>query len=115
MALTISVVLDPEFGDRVEKLAFRNIVWLIESDVNRGACTRAMRHAEEWPQLSITMFRQTGESRSDWLVLLDQIDLQHGRPSQHWTYDTLEVIGAEPGHELRAAIEERGFTAIRPP
>src|SRR5258708_34267000 len=114
MARTISVVRDPSFGDRVEKLAFRNIVWLIESDTNRVAAARAMHHAEEWPHLSITMFRRIGDSKGDWLVLLDQIDLHHGRPGQHWTFDTLEVIGAETGDEPRAALEERGFTTGRP-
>jgi uncharacterized protein involved in copper resistance len=73
-----------------------------------------MRHAEEWPQLSITMFRHTGQSKDDWLVLLDQIELHHGRPSQRWAYDTLAVIGGKLSDEIRAAVEERGFATVRP-
>jgi hypothetical protein len=112
MARVISVVLDREFGDALEPLAFRNPVWIIESEANTAASEAAWHRATEWPQISVTVFRDEPRTKDDWAYLIDQLELHHGPFSQRSRYDTLQVIGRLLTADIRAAMHEAGFDRV---
>jgi hypothetical protein len=114
MARTIALVLDPAYGERLEKLAFRSAVWIVESEVNRLAAEEAWRLSDQWPQISVTVFRDPGPDtpREYWAGLLEQIALHEGALSRTRPYDTVEAIGGPLTPSFRAALEEAGFTTL---
>ena len=107
MPRTIAVVLNPDFGASLGPLAFRLPVWIIDTAENRTAAEEAWRSAEEWPHISVTVFRATVHpAKDEWLRLFEQIDLHHGSYSQRVPYEVIEVIGAELTPAARAAVAE---------
>jgi len=114
MARTITLVLDRTYGERLEKLALRSPVWIVESEANRLATEETWRLSDQWPQISVTIFRDPGPSTNHeyWLGLIGQLDLREDPSSRLRPYDTLEVIGSPLTPSFRAALEESGFTAF---
>jgi hypothetical protein len=100
--MRIALVLATDFRDRLQKLAFRMPVWIVETPQNRAAAQEVWRMAEEWPQIDVTVFNNAPVRREEWLEQLRIIDL-HARVS------TLEVIGGEMTLPARAALAELGF------
>jgi hypothetical protein len=108
MARTVTIVVDREFGERLEPLAFRNPIWIVESDPNRYAASMALHKAVDWPQISVTVFRFPEAPTSDeWLSLLRQLDLGQRRP-----FDTVIVIGTSITEAMLIAFEEAGFEKL---
>jgi hypothetical protein len=108
MARTVTIVVDREFGDRLEPLAFRNPIWIVESDPNRYAASMASHKAVDWPQISVTVFRFSEEPTSDeWLSLLRQLDI-----GQRRQFDTVIVIGTSITEAMLTAFEEAGFEKL---
>ncbi|HEX8172393.1 MAG TPA: hypothetical protein VF824_17800 [Thermoanaerobaculia bacterium] len=102
---SVAVVLDPDFGDRLDKLAFRLPVWVVDSPPNRIAAENAWRASLEWPHITVTIFRALPDhpTREHWAELLEMIAL-------HEPYDAVEVVGAELTLPARSALLESGFT-----
>jgi hypothetical protein len=108
MARIVTVVLDREFGDRLEPLAFRNPVWIVESDTNRYAAAMASHKAVDWPQISVTVFKFPAEPTTDeWVSLIKQLDIAGPRP-----FDVVVVMGSELTAAILAAFREVGFDKI---
>jgi hypothetical protein len=101
--MRVALVLAPDFRDRLQKLAFRMPVWIVETPENRRAAQEVWRMADEWPQINVTVFHGMPSKREEWLEQLRLIDL-HGRMS------AIEVIGGEMTLPARAALTELGFT-----
>lgn len=99
----VALVLLPDFSDRLQKLAFRMPVWLIETPENRSAASEVSRMRDDWPQIDVILFRGAPVRRDEWLERLRLIDL-------HSRVLTLEVLGSEMTLPARAALTERGFT-----
>jgi hypothetical protein len=95
----VAVVLVEDFSDRLEKLAFRTPVWLVDTPPNRASAEEAWRAAVEWPHITVTLFRAS----DDWPTLLGQIELRD-------RIDALEVIGASLAPETHTALVDAGFT-----
>lgn len=104
MSRTVTIVLEPEFGEQLHELALRSAVWIVETDTNRAAAEEAWRRAVEWPHIHVTVFRP-----SDLRHLLEQIELHHGPHSQARPFSILEIIGAELTPEAQAALDDAGF------
>lgn len=102
--MRLAIVLDPEYGDRLEKLAFQRPVWIVESSANRTAAEAAWLRASEWPQISVTLFRPlpATPSKADWSAFLAQLDLHH-------PVSSLDFIGTPLTLPLRAALLEARF------
>jgi hypothetical protein len=95
----VAVVFIEDFSDRLEKLAFRTPVWLVDTPPNRASAEDAWRAAVEWPHITVTLFR----SSDDWPTLLGQIELRD-------RIESLEVIGASLTRATQAALISAGFT-----
>jgi len=117
---TVGLVVDPEYGERLGALAARMPVWIADTPTNRRAAEALRRgapadlsHAEAG---AVTTFRVAAEDSAAARVLgiLGMVDLHHGAYSHVPPYGALEVIGAEPTPELRAALAEYGLTELEP-
>jgi len=98
MSRRVTIVFDPEFGDRLAPLVMRMPVWIAESGANRPAVAEAWTRATEWPQISVTVFRPTDELRH----LLSQI----GHPRR------VDVVGLSLTDDAREALYAVGFTNL---
>lgn len=108
MPRTVAVVFEPDFTERLEKLAFHTPVWLVDTPANRAAAEQAWRAAVEWPHITVTLFRAPARApgRDDWRLLLEQIErLERG-------YETMEVIGTPLSLVARAVLTGAGFTVF---
>jgi hypothetical protein len=108
VARSVAVVFEPDFSERLEKLAFHTPVWLADTPANRAAAEEAWRAAVEWPHIHVTLFRapKAVPSRDDWRLLLEQIDaLERG-------VESLEVIGAQLTLVARAVLTGDGYTVF---
>ncbi|MFZ2490563.1 MAG: hypothetical protein WA208_03675 [Thermoanaerobaculia bacterium] len=105
MARLVSIVFDSDFGEQLEKLAFRCPVWIVDTPDNLGAAEGVWTRIAEWPHISVTMFRQpeTTFSRGDWRRLLDQISFQEK------SVETVDVIGTALTPSARAAFADEGL------
>jgi hypothetical protein len=105
MPRTIAIVLEPDYSVRLEKLAFRTPVWIVDTPPNRAAAEEAWHTAIEWPHITVTMFRSSGPTTTieAWDDLLDQIEL-HETP-----FDVVEVIGSPLTLPARGALMQHGF------
>jgi hypothetical protein len=98
MSRRVAIVFEREFGERLEELAMRMPVWIVESNANRAAVSEAWNRASEWPHISVTVFRPTDNLRH----LLSQIG--HAQ--------RVDVIGMALSDEARDALMAAGFTKI---
>jgi hypothetical protein len=110
----VAIVLEPDYSARLRDLAFTVPVWLIETPANRRAADEVWMHAQDWPQLSVTIISDLPPSmrKEDWRRLLDQIELRHGPAAQRFPFDALLLIGTEMTPSLRAALNDTGFGAV---
>jgi hypothetical protein len=119
-AYTVGLVVDPEFGARLGAQAARMPVWIADTPANRAAAAALRREAPaSVPHTAagaVTTFRVASEeSPAEWaLRALGDVDLHHGQYSHAPPYGALEVVGAEPTPDLRAALAEYGLTEIEP-
>jgi hypothetical protein len=98
MSRRVAIVFDREFGDRLAALVMRTPVWIVESSANRSAVSEAWNRANDWPQISVTVFRPPDDLKH----LLSQI----GRPQR------VDVIGLPLTDDAREALSAAGFTKI---
>ena len=113
MARRVSVVLDRNYGAKLEGLAMKTDVWIVESDANRAAADALWSVAQEWPHISVTIFRAPEVPTEDtWRTLLHQIHLGEGRAEKHASFETIDVIGSEATDEARRVLEGAGFDSI---
>lgn len=95
----VTVVFAGDYSEKLDKLAFRAPVWIVDTPANRSAAEEALHAAVEWPHMSITLFRF-----DDWRTLLEQISFQQRG------VDTLDVIGSALTLPARAMLSDAGFT-----
>ena len=112
MARRIALVLDRNYGSRLSKLALTSEVWVVESEANQIAAGELWHSAEQWPQISVTIFRVPEVLGEDeWKLVLDQVQLR--RPNSKLPVsETIDVIGSEATHEARRALAGFGFSTI---
>lgn len=108
MARSVALVLDHDFGAKLENLAFRVPVWIVETPRNRVVAEDAWRRATEWPHISVTLFRAPPNQpmKADWASLLEIIELHE--PS----IETVEVFGSPLTLPARAAFDDAGFVRL---
>jgi hypothetical protein len=116
--LVVSIVVDREFGGRVDETAARGPVWIAESATNRAAAEAwRIRHAASMPHDGVTVFRVNPAGPPErWVAdILSTVELHYGaydeRPP---TFDVLEVWGAPLTSELEGRLIDDGYIAIVP-
>jgi hypothetical protein len=113
----VAVVVDPAFGERLRELPPGVPVWVADTPANRAAAQRLWRGRRERTHLDgVTTFEvEPGRTPAEWCAaVLGQVDLHHGEYSHAPPYAAVEVIGAEPTAELRAALAQYGLTEVTP-
>jgi hypothetical protein len=105
MPRTVAIVLDSDYSAALEKLAFTTPVWIVDTPENRSAAEQVWHAANEWPHLTVTLFRAPvgTATKDDWRTLLEQIAFQEKAA------DTIEVIGSPLTLAARAALTDAGF------
>jgi hypothetical protein len=109
--VTVSVVLDPGFGARIEELTSAGPVWVTASEAN-GAAVRACwaKTRPEHNMVTIWSEPRNGQSAEEWLGILDDLDLHHSRDWAGPGIATLQVIGCPLNDAASAALQEFGYT-----
>ncbi len=112
---TVALVVDPTFGARLEEIAARMPVWIVDTPTNRPI---AERHWQECPGQShvdgVTTFSvDPTRPREEWCIgELPAIDLHHGEYSANPPYRAIQVYGVEPTERIGTAFAEYGMTNI---
>jgi hypothetical protein len=117
MAYTVAIVVTPNIGADLPALADRLQVWLAATPSNRAAADAYRQsHPNYSPEQGVTTFRIASTDLPDAQVLqvLDDVELHHGAHSHIPPWDGLEIYGAEPSTQLRAALAEFGVNTIEP-
>lgn len=112
----VSIVVDPEFGCRLDAVAEKGPVWIADTPTNRPAAE--LWWLEHYPYSQpdrVTTFRVAPDaSPEQWcLDVLPTVDLHFGayddRPPR---YDVIEIRGTPPTAALRACLAENGYDQI---
>lgn len=110
--VSLAVVLDPEYGERLQGLVERMPIWALNSTTNRAAA-EWIWEKEEAARKRITLFDVTDYplDTQDFIGVLASIEgerKKHGAPAVR----DLEVIGMELFPDLNGALLEFGFQTI---
>jgi hypothetical protein len=107
----VGLVLDPQFGDRIEELASRTHVWVIASQANRRVAERLWAKGLKGMEIGgVTTFGKDRLASDREHVFLDEIaniDEHHYYHSP--PYSVLEVVGVFASETLRRKLQELGF------
>jgi hypothetical protein len=95
----VTVVFHDDYSEKLEKLAFRTPVWIVDTPANRQAAEGAWHEAVHWPHISVTLFRF-----DDWPSLIEQVAFQFRSVAG------IDVIGTQLTLPARAALDAAGFS-----
>lgn len=113
----VTLVLDRNFGARLELIASASHVWVIDTPTNRIFAEDYWRQGvDDERSGNITTFKVSDGTPDilDIFDLLDTIDLHHGLLSSTPPYAVLEVIGLPLSAIIRSRIRKLGFTRFEP-
>lgn len=112
----VSIIVDPEFGERLTALAERGPVWIADTLVNRPIaeawCGRRGRPVSDE---RVTTFRvNPGAGPEEWVAdILAMVELHHGGFDDNPpSYETLEVWGASLSPRLRDLLTAAGYAEL---
>ena len=109
---TVGIVVDTEFGNRIEQLAREMPVWVVDTPVNRAAAEQFHREGSSPTHRDgVTTFKvDVSGTPNDWCRdILQAVDLHHGELSHDPPYGSVMVIGTDLSAELRMVFERYGF------
>lgn len=107
---SVAIVVDPNFGDELHRLARRMPVWIVDIPGNRAAVETVRSETDTQTRSAVTTFTVRGDDLSQWCrAILPQIDLHHGEYSQSPAYDSVDVYGSAATVELVKIFSECGF------
>ena len=117
----VIVIVDPNYGDRIETAAQTAPVWTVCSFVNKAACERI------WATHRTLDHRETGavtcyditdqEDRlGNLLAVLPTLEEHHGKiRDDQFSFPNgfvLEVVGLTPTETVTSTLKELGFSAF---
>lgn len=111
----VLLVVDEDYGPRLQSLARSSPVWIVDTEANRKAVVEVRQlAAESGSDAAVTTFKylRDDSAPATCLKILPVVDLHHGAYSGG--YSVLEVIGAGLSEDLRVAIEALGFSEFEP-
>jgi len=108
--VTITVILAPDYGERLHDAALLGPVWVTPSGANRLAVERCWKHstAGSYP---VTYWSEprVGSSEEEWTAILDDLDLHHSKPWAGPGIAAIHVVGASLTNHARNALREFGY------
>ena len=108
----VFVVLDRNYGERLDPLAQNGPVWIVDTDANRVVAQHIWADAPNRSHLEgVTTFKFLEDSSPEDILVneLAQIDLHHGVHSANPPYTVIEVIGAGISDKVKESLSEFGF------
>ncbi len=111
---TLALVLEPEFGERMEGLVERMPLWAINSTTNRAAAEWLWEKAPE-TRKRITLFDVPDWplDTQEFVGVIASIETQR-KQQKLAPIEELEVIGMELFPDLNGALLEFGFKTVEP-
>ena len=109
---SVLVILDPNYGERLQQVWPGRPVWIAMSPINEPTVRSLWSSHPNCDHLNgITGFRFDADAPPENSLLdnLDMIDLHHGLYSSRDPYTVLEVIGARLTINVREALSKLGF------
>jgi hypothetical protein len=118
-AYSVGIIVDPQFGQRLDQLASRLPIWIVDTPVNRQAAERRWQQKEEATHTEpgdVTTFTvDTAQTPEEWCAsVLGVVDAHHDEYSHNPPYDAVEVVGAQLTDPLLEALSAFGLTEIEP-
>jgi len=115
------VVVDPDYGDRIERLAAAAPVWIVDTPTNRTPCEllwKSHPHRDHRESGALTLYRtSSAEDRVRSLLgVFPQLETHHGEvignevvfPSGF----VVDVIGLVPNERVTKELRMLGFTSV---
>ncbi len=101
--LIVLIVLDPDFGGKLNAEVTAGPVWLCHSPANRAAAEK-LRAQKSLPRDHVTVFTPTDAASREAMLLgiLDDVD-QH-----HYGWSQLQVRGCKPTAAVKSALANSG-------
>jgi hypothetical protein len=102
--LTVTIILDPEYGERLREAALSGPVWIGASATNRSAVENYWR-VSDTDRNPVTYWSEprTGKTTEEWLGILDDLELHHPDIA------AIHVIGAALSEAAQSALREFGY------
>ena len=109
--LTVRLIVDPAFGERLATLPIEDPVWIIDSPQNTPVAHRLWRASTPDDDSDITTFKPGSNLAPDEeaIRMLDDVEEHHAGYSADPPYSFLEIIGCQASDRLLAALSELGF------
>ena len=117
----VIVIVDPNYGDRIETAAQTAPVWTVSSFVNKAACERiwaAQRILDYRKARGVTFYEiNDQEDRlGNLLAVLPTLEEHHGEiRDDQFSFPNgfvLEVVGLTPTETVTSTLKEFGFFAL---
>src|SRR5688500_13243256 len=111
----VVIVLDPQHGDRIVDLGSRNDIWITPSETNREAADRLWKllgSRPDKPLVSMWSAARDGDTESEWMGILEDVELHHGEYSHDPPVSALHVIGLALEAHVLAGLEAFGYTRV---
>jgi hypothetical protein len=101
----VAIVVDPNYGSQLDRIAVRHPVWIVDTLMNRDAVEKQWADGRD-----VTTFKvESPDDRlQNFLGVVDVVDLHHGASSQAPPYRSLLIIGVRE-HDLAERLSEAGF------
>jgi hypothetical protein len=115
-SVTVNIVVDPEFGDRLAEIAERGPVWIAATATNRAAAEHwwnAHSPPDEFEGVT-TFLVVSGEAPEQWCEeVLPTVDMHFGAYDDNPPmYDAVDVWGAIPTSALVEHLATNGYPHI---
>ncbi len=112
--VSLAVVLDPEYGERMQGLVERMPIWALNSTTNRAAA-EWLWEKEEGTRKRITLFDVPDYplDTQEFIGVLASVEAEREKHGASAVRD-LEVIGMELFPDLNGALLEFGFQTVEP-
>jgi hypothetical protein len=117
----VIVVVDPNYGDRIETVAQTAPVWAVAGLVNKAACERiwaAHGTVDHRERGAVTCYDVTDQEDrlGNLLTVLPALKEHHGKiHDDHFLFPNgfvLGVLGLTPTETVTSALKELGFSAF---
>ena len=112
----VNVVVDPEFGDRLNEIATRGPVWIAATATNRAAAERwwSAHYPPSEFEAVTTFLVASGRSPEEWCEeVLPTVDLHYGAYDDNPPmYDAVDIWGAIPTSPVLEHLATNGYRHI---
>ncbi|WP_157653645.1 hypothetical protein [Burkholderia ubonensis] len=115
---TVALIVDPDFGARIQEVVARvRHTWVVATPANVAVAEQIWRASPNSPGLNmeggVTTFIQYGVNRESWCdAILDSVDDHHNSYSGDPGYSILEVYGIPLTNRLQSVLVELGFSVF---